>query len=139
LGFQPGLNTAQLICRARKNARGLEQIDNNLGTHVKLTIAGITYDTDSSQNLAHRSTTSMDEQLHQTGDGDFFLFILQLEVDGKPLAPHETWLDLRKTEQASNRLTVSERIVPLDSRAALEWSVKTQIPKPLRGYFLECI
>lgn len=106
---------------------------------MKLTIAGITYDTDSSQRLAHRSTTSMDEQLHQTEDGDFFLFILQLEVDGKPLAPHETWLDLRKHGRADTRLGVQEKIVPLDSRGALEWSVKTQIPKPLRGYFLECI
>lgn len=106
---------------------------------MKVTIAGITYDTDSSQKLAHRSTTSMDEQLHQTSDGDFFLFILQLEVDGKPLAPNETWVDLRKNDKAPNRLSVSERIVPLDSRGALEWSVKTQIPKPLRGYFLECM
>jgi hypothetical protein len=106
---------------------------------VKVTIAGITYDTDGSQKLAHRSTTSMEEQLHQTADGDFFLFILQLQVDGKPLGPHETWFDLRKDDKASARLSVSERILPLDSRAALEWSVKTQIPKPLRGYFLECM
>jgi hypothetical protein len=106
---------------------------------VKVTIAGIIYDTDESQKLAHRSTTSMEEQLHQTSDGDFFLFILQLQVDGKPLAPHETWFDLRKDDKASARLSVSERIMALDSRGALEWSVKTQIPKPLRGYFLECM
>jgi hypothetical protein len=106
---------------------------------VKITIAGITYDTATSQRLAHRAAVSLEEQLHQTPDGDFFLFILQIQVDGKPLGPFETWMDLRPNEQSSTRLSVSERIVALDSKKALEWSVKTQIPKPLRGYFLECI
>ena len=106
---------------------------------MKLTIAGITYDTATSQRLAHRAAVSLEEQLHQTPNGEFFLFILQIQVDGKSLGPFETWMDMRNKEGCSTRLSVSERIVPLDSRMALEWSIKTQIPKPLRGYFLECI
>ena len=106
---------------------------------MKVTISGITYNTATSQRLAHRAAVSLEEQLHQTPEGDFFLFILHIQVDGKPLGPFETWMDLRNTEQCSSRISVSERIVALDSKKALEWSVKTQIPKPLRGYFLECI
>jgi hypothetical protein len=107
--------------------------------YMKLTISGITYNTATSQKLAHRAAVSLEEQLHQTPEGDFFLFILQIQVDGKALGPFESWMDLRNKEECTTRLSVSERIVALDSRMALEWSVKTQIPKPLRGYFLECM
>jgi len=121
------------------NAGGLRWVLEIDPIFMKVTIAGTIYDTAASQKLAHRAAVSLEEQLHQTPDGDFFLFILQIQVDGKPLGPFETWMDLRNTEQCSTRLSVSERIVALDSRMALEWSVKTQIPKPLRGYFLECM
>src|SRR5438046_3148810 len=105
---------------------------------MKITIGGIEYDSLAGEKLASRATASIDEQLFQTPEGHFFLFILQVMVDGQPLSPYESWIDLRN-KAPQTRLSVSERIVPLPTRSALEWCVKTQIPLPFRGYVMESI
>lgn len=106
---------------------------------VKVTISGITYDTDTAKKLAHKPTTSSDQQLYQTPGGQFFLLILQMMVDGKKLGPHDIWVDLGKKKPGKSRLCITARIVPVNSRSAMEWCIKTQIPMNFRGYLLECL
>jgi hypothetical protein len=106
---------------------------------VKTTIGGIEYDSEASKKLAHKATSSIDEQLHITTDGNYFLLILQVMVDGKPLGPYESWMDLRQGGKGANRLSVGERILALTHRQTIEWCIKTQIPSTLRGFFLESI
>jgi hypothetical protein len=106
---------------------------------LRVTIDGVTYDTDEATKLCHFPTPSSDQQLFQTECGDFFLLVLRLRVDGKQLGPHERWIDLGKGRNDHSRLSVSARILPLTPKAALEWCIKTQVPAPLRGYLLDCL
>ncbi len=106
---------------------------------MKVTISGITYDTDTARKLAHKATTSSDEQLFQMNEGDFFLLILHLHVDGVKLGPGESWLELNKPAEGKSRVTVTAKVAPLTSRKALEWCIRTQVPLTLRGYLLDCI
>lgn len=106
---------------------------------MKITISGITYDTDTAAKLARKPTYSSDQQLYQTPEGKFFLVIMQLHVDGLKLGPTEIWIDLGRKNSANSRLCLTARIQPLENRQALEWCIKTQIPSPFRGYLLESI
>jgi hypothetical protein len=106
---------------------------------VKITIDGITYDTDTARKLAHKPTTSSDQQLYRTPDGRFFVLLLQMYVDGKKLGPDEIWIDLGKKKPRRSRLCITARIVPVSNRKAVEWCIKTQIPETFRGYLLECL
>ena len=106
---------------------------------MKTTIAGIVYDTERSRKLAHKTTVSSDTQLFQTPQGDFFLVMLQIYIDGRKLGPNEYWLDLRLGPDVESRLKVGAEIQGLTHRQALEWAIKTQIPATLRGYLLESI
>jgi len=107
---------------------------------VKITIDGTNYDTETATQLAHRPTCSSDQQLYQTPEGKFFVVYLQIHVDGKKLGPNEIWIDLRrKTSSPKSRLCLTAQIIPLTKHQAVEWSIKTQIPVPFRGYLLESI
>ena len=106
---------------------------------MKVTINGITYDTDTATKLAHQPTCSSDQQLYQMSNGDFFLLILQMHVDTKKLGPHEIWIDLGVKPPRQARLCITARILPLTHQKALEWCIKTQIPVTFRGYLLECL
>jgi hypothetical protein len=106
---------------------------------LKATIDGIVYDSDRSQKLAHKATSSSDAQLFQTEEGRFFLLTLQLYVDGQKLGPDECWFDLRSDAKIRSRLKVAAEITAFAPRHALEWVIKTQIPSTLRGYLLESI
>jgi len=106
---------------------------------LKATINGIVYDTDRSQKLAHKASSSSDAQLFQTDEGRFFLLTLQLYVDGQKLGPTECWVDLRTDPKVRSRLKVVAEITAFEPRHALEWVIKTQIPSTLRGYLLESI
>lgn len=75
----------------------------------------------------------------QTPDGAFFLWLHQVYVDGQKLGPNDLWIDLRTDPKARSRLHCQRQIVPLTSREALEWCIKTQIPETLRGYLLDSL
>ena len=106
---------------------------------MKKTIEGKTYDTENATSIAAESTHSSYQVLYQNEEGEFFLVIHQVYVDGKRLNPHELWVDLRQNPKANGRLQCAQEIMPLVPRQALEWCVKTQIPETLRGYLLDCI
>ena len=97
------------------------------------------YDTGTAKSLAADRTQSVHQELFHSPEGDFFLLVHQIYVDGKRLNPHELWLDLRSKTSEQSRLRCVQEIVPLTDRDAVEWCVKTQIPATLRGYVLDCI
>lgn len=70
-------------------------------------------------------------------DGEFFLLIHQIYVDGQKLAPHDVWVDLRAPGRSQARLQCRQGIRPLKRHEALEWCIKTQIPETFRGLLLE--
>lgn len=105
---------------------------------MKITINGITYDTDQAAKLAHFPTHSSDQQLYRSEAVGFFLLVLQICVDGQKLGPNEVWIDLGKRPRKT-RLCITARIVPMSNREALTWCIKTQIPLPFRGLLLESI
>ena len=106
---------------------------------VKVQIGNKLYDTASATSLAGHRTRSSHQELYQTPEGDFFLFIHQIYVDGNKLGPHETWIDLRTAARGPNsRLHCRQGIRPLQRHEALEWCIKTQIPVTFRGLLLEC-
>jgi len=106
---------------------------------VKITIGNTTYDTETSTRLAHKPTWSSDQQLFQTQEGKFFILKFQLYVDGQRLGPNEVWIDLSRDNLSRKRLAMVASIDPVSVRGALEWSIKTQIPTPFRGFLLESI
>jgi hypothetical protein len=95
------------------------------------------YDTEEARSLATHLTASSQQALLQTPEGDFFLFIHQVYVDGNKLGPHDTWVDLRNTRDPDSRIQCRHGIRPLGRREALEWCIKTQIPETFRGMLLE--
>ena len=105
---------------------------------VRVQIGNKTYDTASATSLAGHRTRSSHQELYHTPDGDFFLLIHQIYVDGEKLGPHDTWIDLRTTHPNS-RLHCRKGIRPLQRHEALEWCIKTQIPETFRGLLLESI
>jgi hypothetical protein len=104
---------------------------------VRAQIGQKIYDTDSASSLAGHRTRSSHQELFQTQEGDFFLFIHQIYVDGQKLGPHETWVDLRTNQDPHSRLDCRQGIRPLQRHEALEWCIKTQIPQTFRGLLLE--
>ena len=106
---------------------------------MKIQIGNKIYDTASAKSLAGSRTRSSHQELYQTPDGDFFLFIHQIYVDGNKLGPHDVWVDLRATRNPNSRLRCRQGIRPLRRHEALEWCIKTQIPTPFRGLLLESI
>lgn len=106
---------------------------------MKKTIGNTSYDTEISTSLAAERTQSTHQELHQTPEGEFFLLIHQIYVDGKRLNPHELWVDLRDASGEQSRLRCVQDILPLSHREAVEWCVKTQIPETLRGYVLDSL
>jgi hypothetical protein len=106
---------------------------------LKITVDGIDYDTDRAEKLAHKPTCSSDQQLFRMPNGNFFLLILQMHVDGLKLGPNEVWIDLGRKSPRKTRLCITARILPLSARRAVEWCIKTQIPTTFRGYLLESI
>lgn len=107
---------------------------------LKVHIGNKTYDTDSATSLAGHRTRSSHQELFQTAEGDFFLYIHQIYVDGgNPLGPHDIWIDLRSSRNPNSRLQCKHGIRPVPRHEALEWCIKTQIPAPFRGLLLESI
>lgn len=102
-------------------------------------IGNRTYDTDKAKSLATDRSQSAHQELFHTADGQFFLLVHQIYVDGKRMNPHELWVDLRNKSSEKSRLRCVQEILPLTDREAVEWCVKTQIPVTLRGYVLDCI
>ena len=106
---------------------------------VKIQIGNKIYDTGSASSLAGHRTSSTHQELWRTPEGDFFLLVHQIYVDGRKLGPHDTWVDLRTRPHCSSRLQCRRGIRPLKRREALEWCIKTQIPETFRGLLLESI
>ena len=119
--------------------RRLPTTTDNQPTLVRIKIGNTTYDTATSKRLAHKPTWSSDQQLFQTSEGEFFVLKLQLYVDSQPLGPHEIWIDMTSKNLSKKRLAMVASIDPLTTKGAIEWSIKTQIPLPFRGFLLECI
>lgn len=106
---------------------------------VRTEIAGKFYDTETALKLAGKGSPSSQQDFMQTPDGAFFLWLHQVYVDGQKLGPNDLWIDLRTDPKARSRLHCQRQIVPLTSREALEWCIKTQIPETLRGYLLDSL
>lgn len=106
---------------------------------MKVLLEGKVYDTDSAKRLAYKATLSSHQELYQTAEGDFFLFLYQIYIDGNKLGPHELWVNLSPLECGASRVSLSRGILPLKTREALEWCIKTQVPETFRGYLLESI
>jgi hypothetical protein len=106
---------------------------------VKVQIGNKIYDSASAKSLAGNRTQSSHQELFQTPDGDFFLLIHQIYVDGQKLGPNDIWVDLRLTHPPHSRLHCRQGIRPLKRDEALEWCIKTQIPMTFRGLLLESI
>ena len=104
---------------------------------MKIQIGNKLYDTASAKSLAGHRTRSSHQELYQTPDGDFFLFIHQIYVDGHKLGPHDVWVDLRINRPPHTRMACRQGIRPLQRHEALEWCIKTQIPATFRGLLLE--
>ena len=117
----------------------LRQAARRNNERVKAEIAGKIYDTDTATKLAGKATPSSQQDFLQTPEGNFFLWVHQVYVDGKKLGPHDLWVDLRSTPAGRSRLNCHRHILPLTPREALDWCVKTQIPAPLRGYLLDAL
>ena len=96
------------------------------------------YDTGSASSLAGYRTRSSHQELFQTPEGDFFLLIHQVYVDGNQLGPNDLWIDLRTNPDPTSRLSCRHGVRPLERHQALEWCIKTQIPVTFRGLLLEC-
>ena len=106
---------------------------------VRIQIGNKLYDTASARRLAGHRTRSSHQELLQTPEGDFFLFVHELYVDGMKLGPHDTWVDLRASGDPNSRIHCRQGIRPLKRHEALEWCIKTQIPETFRGLLLESI
>ena len=104
---------------------------------MRVQIGNKTYDTASDTRLAGHRTASRYQELFQTSEGDFFLYVQQIYVDGSKLGPNDTWVDLRKKRDPHSRLHCRHGIRPLRRHEALEWCIKTQIPETFRGLLLE--
>ena len=104
---------------------------------MKVQIGQKIYDTTSATSLAGHRTRSSHQELFQTAEGDFFLLVHQICVDGNKLGPHDIWVDLRTTRDPNSRLQCRQGIRPLQRHEALEWCIKTQIPETFRGLLLE--
>ncbi len=104
---------------------------------MKVQIGNKVYDTAAATSLAGHRTSSTHQELYQTAEGDFFLLIHQVYVDGLKLGPHDVWLDLRAARHPNSRLHCRQGIHPLKRHEALEWCIKTQIPQTFRGLLLE--
>lgn len=105
---------------------------------MRVQIGNKIYDTTSAGSLAGHRTPSSHQELFQTSEGDFFLLIHQIYVDGNKLGPHEVWVDLRVARHLAHaRLQCRQGIRPLQRHEALEWCIKTQIPETFRGLLLE--
>jgi len=107
--------------------------------YVRIQIGNKIYDTGSATSLAGHRTSSSHQELYHTSEGDFFLLIHQIYVDGNKLGPHDTWIDLRASGGANSRIQCRQGIRPLRRHEALEWCIKTQIPETFRGLLLESI
>jgi hypothetical protein len=111
--------------------------DNPDRSAVRVQIGNKIYDTASGTSLAGHRTRSGHQELFRTTEGDFFLSIHQIYVDGNKLGPHDIWVDLRTTRTPNSRLQCRQGIRPLQRHEALEWCIKTQIPETFRGLLLE--
>ena len=105
--------------------------------NVKVQIGNKLYDSEVAKSLAGHRTPSSHQELFHTSDGDFFLLINQIYVDGQKLGPYDLWVDLRRTRVPNSRLQCRQGIRPLQRHEALEWCIKTQIPQTFRGLLLE--
>ena len=122
---------------------------------MKAIINGKAYDTDEASWQATFLTASdTDHQLYRTADGEFFLVLDEVILDGRRLGPLEDVKDLapelvmpdtpspaaaRIFWERQSRINRQIDIVPVTAREALLWSIKTQIPATLRGYVLDCV
>lgn len=104
---------------------------------MRVQIGNKIYDTAAATSLAGFRTRSSHQELFQTDEGDFFLHIHQIYIDGNQLGPHDIWIDLRSTRDPNSRLNCKQGIRPLERHEALEWCIKTQIPVTFRGLLLE--
>jgi hypothetical protein len=104
---------------------------------MRVQIGNKIYDTETATSLAGHRTSSSHQELFQTPEGEFFLLVHQLYIDGTKLGPHDTWVDLRAARDPNSRLQCRRGIRPLQRHEALEWCIKTQIPETFRGLLLE--
>jgi len=98
-----------------------------------------TYDTEKAISLATHSTISSHQELFQTLEGDFFLWMHQICVEGQKVWPNELSRDVELVRASDSRLRCFQRIIPFTRAQALAWCVETQIPAVLRGYVLHCV
>ena len=91
------------------------------GESVRIQIGNKVYDTGSATSLAGHRTSSSHQELYHTPEGDFFLLIHQIYVDGNKLGPHDTWIDLRASGDPNSRIHCRQGIRPLKRDEALEW------------------
>ena len=87
----------------------LRQAARRNNERVKAEIAGKIYDTDTATKLAGKATPSSQQDFLQTPEGNFFLWVHQVYVDGKKLGPHDLWVDLRSTPAGRSRLAAWQR------------------------------
>jgi hypothetical protein len=113
---------------------------------MKATLHGHTFDTEDAKDICNDDSPDGGDWLYQTKDGRFFLVEMTTYLDGRKLKPWEDVNDvapeLQSLEAMGDRLArveLCQQIIPLSSREAMRWCIKTQIPECFRGYLLDCI
>ena len=106
---------------------------------MRANIDGQIYDTEFATSLAAHSTISSHEELFQNAQGEFFLWVHQISVEGQKVDLKEVSPDVRLLEPSDSPLRCFQKIIPLTRSEALAWCIETQIPQSLRAHLCQCL
>ena len=98
-----------------------------------------TYDTDSATSLAAETTVNSHQELFQTPEGEFFLWIHRIGLQSEKLGWENLWPNSRPAGGSESRLRGFQEIIPLTRAEALAWCIETQIPAALRKHVFHCL
>ncbi len=105
---------------------------------MKTILNGKVYDPGVDEELAVTKSANDYHKLRRTADGDFYVELEHVWLDGRKLRDDEWLLNLapwydRDTRQRERRVRIEIELVPLTPSAALAWCVRTQIPPCFSG------
>jgi hypothetical protein len=102
--------------------------------------------------IANDPSADGDDQLYRTRDGHFFLIVMHTYLDGRKLLHSESLEELapeiapatapdleEACRQRQVRLRVERVTLPLTTKQAMIWCIKTQIPECFRSYLLDTV
>lgn len=96
---------------------------------MRIDFEGKIYDPKAARKLSSRPGMDSHQELMQTQDGDYFLVVHRVLLNKPSPEPNGE----------TQRFIRNEEIVPLTPMQALQWCLKSHIPKELHRYLPEYI